>query len=218
MQNNHIFRSRIQKYYLCKKKLMFRFLLICCILVLGLNSYGQYNYEIGVEITGANASNLGGSFGGSLKFALTDETGLAFGPSVRYQYLWSNNTFTGLNASASLFGGGAFVQYRLLEWFFIGSEIEVLKNPFPVINPSRRWSLTAFLGGGLHRDFEWAKLNLGLLYDVADALRDPLTANPSPLRNSYFIQRKNIQASSGPNGAYLPIIWRVAFFFPIGDK
>jgi hypothetical protein len=176
----------------------------------------QKDYEIGLEITAASGSNLGGSVGGSLKFALVEDEALAYGPSIRYQYLWSNNTFTGLNANASLFGGGGFIHYRFMEWFFVGSEIEVLTNPFPVINPEKKWSLTAFFGGGVHHDFDWVKLNVGLLYDVADALRDPLTGNPSPLRTSYFIQRRNPEPGSGPNGAYLPIIYRIAFFFPLG--
>jgi hypothetical protein len=178
--------------------------------------FSQKEYEIGVEITAASASNLGGSVGGSLKFAIVEDEALAYGPSIRYQYLWSNNTLTGLNANASLFGGGGFLHYRFMDWFFIGSEIEVLKNPFPVIDPDKKWSLTAFFGGGLHRDFDWVKLNVGLLFDAADAIRDPLTSNPSPLRTSYFIQRKNPNPGSGPNGAYLPIIYRIAFFFPIG--
>lgn len=178
--------------------------------------FSQKEYEIGVEITAASASNLGGSVGGSLKFAIVEDEALAYGPSIRYQYLWSNNTFTGLNANASLFGGGGFLHYRFMDWFFIGSEIEVLKNPFPVIDPDKKWSLTAFFGGGVHRDFDWVKLNVGLLFDAADAIRDPLTSNPSPLRTSYFIQRKNPNPGSGPNGAYLPIIYRIAFFFPIG--
>lgn len=178
--------------------------------------FSQKDYEIGVEITAASGSNLGGSVGGSLKFAIVEDESLAYGPSIRYQYLWSNNTFTGLNANASLFGGGGFLHYRLLDWFFIGTEIELLTNPFPVINPEKKWTLTAFFGGGVHRDFDWVKLNVGLLFDAADALRDPLTSNPSPLRTNYFIQRKNPNPGSGPNGAYLPIIYRIAFFFPIG--
>ena len=178
--------------------------------------FSQKEYEIGVEITAASASNLGGSVGGSLKFAIVEDEALAYGPSIRYQYLWSNNTSTELNANASLFGGGGFLHYRFMDWFFIGSEIEVLKNPFPVIDTDKKWSLTAFFGGGVHRDFDWVKLNVGLLFDAADAIRDPLTSNPSPLRTSYFIQRKNPNPGSGPNGAYLPIIYRIAFFFPIG--
>lgn len=178
--------------------------------------FSQKEYEIGVEITAASGSNLGGSVGGSLKFAIVEDESLAYGPSIRYQYLWSNNNFTGINANASLFGGGGFLHYRLLDWFFIGTEIEMLTNPFPVINPDKKWSLTAFFGGGVHRDFDWVKLNVGLLFDAADALRDPLTSNPSPLRTSYFIQRKNPNPGSDPNGAYLPIIYRIAFFFPIG--
>ena len=178
--------------------------------------FSQKEYEIGVEITAASASNLGGSVGGSLKFAIVEDEALAYGPSIRYQYLWSNNTSTELNANASLFGGCGFLHYRFMDWFFIGSEIEVLKNPFPVIDTYKKWSLTAFFGCGVHRDFDWVKLNVGLLFDAADAIRDPLTSNPSPLRTSYFIQRKNPNPGSGPNGAYLPIIYRIAFFFPIG--
>lgn len=180
-------------------------------------SFSQYNsYELGLEITAANGSNLGGTVGGSLKFAIVQDDELAFGPSFRYQYLWSNNTFTGINANATLWGGGGFLHYRFMEWFFLGSEIEMLKNPFPVINPQKRWSLTAFVGGGVHKDFDWVKLNFGLLFDVADALRDPLTSNPSPLRTSYFIKRTNPNIASGPNSAYLPVIYRITFFFPLG--
>jgi hypothetical protein len=174
------------------------------------------SYEVGLEITAASGSNLGGTVGGSLKFAIVEEEELAFGPSIRYQYLWSNNNFTGINASASLWGGGAFLHYRFMDWFFVGSEVEMLKNPFPVIDPQKRWSLTAFLGAGIHRDYNWVKLNLGVLYDVADAIRDPLTNNPSLLRTSYFIRRQNPNPGSGPNAAYLPIIYRISFFFPLG--
>jgi len=178
--------------------------------------FGQKEYEIGLEITAASGSNLGGSVGGSLKFAIVEDESLAFGPSLRYQYLWSNNVFTGLNANASLFGGGVFLHYRFMDWFFVGSEIELLTNPFPVIRPDKRLSLTAFLGGGVHHDFDWVKINVGVLFDAADAIRNPLTGNPSPLRTSYFIRVRNPNPSSGPNGEFLPIIYRIAFFFPIG--
>jgi hypothetical protein len=185
--------------------------------VINSSLFGQYkSYEVGLEITAANGSNLGGTIGGSLKFAIVEEEELAFGPSFRYQYMWSNNNFTGINANATLWGGGAFLHYRFMEWFFVGSEVEMLKNPFPVINPQKRWSLTALVGGGIHRDYDWIKLNLGILYDVADAIRDPLTSNPSPLRTSYFIKRQNPNPGTGPSAAYLPIIYRIAVFFPIG--
>lgn len=195
-------------------KILLLLIWICFISVPAL--FSQKEYEIGVEITAANGSNLGGTFGGCLKFAIVEEETLAYGPSIRYQYMWSNNSFTGINANASLYGGGGFLHYRFMEWFFVGSEIEVLTNPFAYVNPDKKWSLTAFFGGGIHKDFDWVKLNFGLLYDVADAIRDPLTSNPSPMRRSYFIQRKSAQPGSGPDGAYLPIIYRIAFFFPIG--
>jgi hypothetical protein len=188
----------------------------CAIFMTSIVLSQRNDYEIGLEITAANGSNLGGTIGGSLKFAIVQDDALAFGPSIRYQYMWSNNTFTGLNQNASLYGGGGFLHYRLLEWFYVGTEIELLRNPFPVIDSEKEWSLTAFFGGGVHRDFDWVKLNLGLLYDAADAIRDPLTNNPSPLRNNYFLRRENPNPGSGPNSAYLPIIYRLTFFFPIG--
>jgi hypothetical protein len=190
--------------------------LACSILITSFVFSQRNDYEIGLEITAANGSNLGGTIGGSLKFAIVQDEAIAFGPSIRYQYMWSNNSFTGINQNASLFGGGGFLHYRLLEWFYVGSEIELLRQPFPVIDPNKKWSLTAFIGGGVHRDFDWVKLNLGLLYDVADAIRNPLTNNPSPLRNNYFLRRENPNPGSGPSSAYLPIIYRLTFFFPIG--
>ncbi len=172
-------------------------------------------YEIGAEIQAASFSNLGGSVGGGLKFAVIEDETVAFGPSFRYQYMWSNNTFTGLSSSASTFGGGGFLHYRFMDWFYVGTEIELLQNPYNIVAPSKNWTLTGFLGGGISREWDWVRFNFGILYDVVDALKDPLTSNPSPLRRDYFVKKSNPNPQSGPQGAYLPIIYRVTFFFPL---
>lgn len=192
------------------------FLTIISLTLLTSTVWSQRDYEIGLEVTAANGSNLGGTVGGSVKFALVDDEEWAYGPSIRYQYFWSNNSFTGINNNASLYGGGVFVHYRFLEWFFLGTEIELLRNPFPVIDPSKPWALTGFLGGGISREYGNIRLNLGILYDVVDALRDPLESNPSPLRNSYMIRRQSPNPNAGVQGELLPIIYRVAVFIPIG--
>lgn len=171
--------------------------------------------EIGAEIQAASFSNLGGTVGGSLKFAFVEEETLVFGPSIRYQYLWNKNVVEGTQGSASTFGGGGFLHYRFMDWFFVGSEVEVLQNPFNYIQPEKKWTLTAFLGGGISRDVNFVRLNFGIFYDVVDGLKDPLLSNPSPLRRSYFIKKQG--TTTQPNqSAYLPIIYRITFFFSIG--
>jgi hypothetical protein len=198
---------------------MFKTGLICSIIVsicISFSAISQSkNYELGAEIQAASFSNLGGSIGGGLKFAIVEDETVAFGPSIRYQYFWSNNTFTGLSANASTFGGGGFLHYRFMNWFYAGSEIELLRNPFNNIQSDKNWTVTAFLGGGVSREWEWVRFNFGVLFDVVDALKDPLASNPSPLRNDYFIRRQNPNLTQG-QGAYLPIIYRITFFFPLG--
>jgi hypothetical protein len=180
-------------------------------------SFGQmYGKEIGVEITGARGSNLGGVIGGVLKFSFVSETAgenyIAFGPSVRYQYFWSNNSFTGIQANGSMLGFGGYFQYRFFDWFYVGTEVEIIQNPF---NQFSNWTPVGFIGGGIHKDFGFVHLNAGLMYDVVDALRDPLSQVSSPLANNYFIRKQsptNAQQSAG----YIPIIARITFFFPLG--
>lgn len=175
------------------------------------------HYEIGIELDDISFSNLGGRFGAGLKFAVVENKTMAFGPTVRFNRLWSKNTFSGIEGSGTFLGVGGFYHYRTMDWFFLGSEIEFLQNPYTLIKPSQIWSLTAFLGGGISRETPIGVFNLGLFYDIADAVRDPLTNNPSPLRNSYFIKRQNPNPTNNqPDGAYLPIIYRFAFFIPLG--
>jgi hypothetical protein len=176
----------------------------------------MYGKEIGLEITGASGSNLGGVLGGVLKFSFVSETVgenyLAFGPSVRYQYFWSNNSYTGINANGSMFGFGGYFQYRFFNWFYVGTEVEYIQNPF---NQFSNWTPVGFLGGGIHKDFGFVHLNAGLMYDVIDGLRDPLSQVSSPLANNYFI-RKQSATNQQQAGGYIPVIARITFFFPLG--
>lgn len=173
----------------------------------------SYHSEIGVEVQAASFSNQGGTFGGALKYAFVEEETIAFGPSVRYQYHFSKNTYLGTSGSSFTMGGGGFFHYRFLEWFFLGTEIELLRNPFNYQFPDKKWALTAFIGGGVSKSFGPVRLNIGILYDLVDGLNDPLSSNPSPLSRDYFLKVSN---PNNPNiGKYIPLIYRVAFFFPL---
>ncbi|RYM34906.1 hypothetical protein ERX46_05890 [Brumimicrobium glaciale] len=193
---------------------MIRFTFVVVFFFTSLFGFAQsYHSELGVEVQAASFSNMGGTIGGALKWAFVEEESLAYGPSFRFQYLFSQNTYLGTSSSAFVFGGGGFLHYRFLEWFFLGTEVEVLKNPYRYVNPQKNWKLTAFLGGGISKDFDFVRLNVGILYDVADAISDPLTSNPSPLSGDYFFR---VSDPNNPNlGKYMPIIYRIAFFFPL---
>jgi hypothetical protein len=199
------------------------------IIILGLSIISQtinaqYRPEVGVELAAASLSSLGGTVGGALRFGLGENygehnEGVAFGAIIRYQHLWNTNNFTGMGTSGSMYGAGAYYHYRFMEWFFIGAEMEYIRNPFVFPQNQgqkiRRWTLAAFLGAGASKDFDWVRINLGVQYDIADALRDPQLLRPSPFRNQYFIRLSN-PAQPGAGGQYLPIIYRLTFFFPIG--
>ena len=172
--------------------------------------------EAGLEITAASGSNLGGSIGGALKFAFVDDEEIAFGPILRMQYFWSNNIEMGFSGNRTFYGGGAFLHYRFLDWFYLGSEVEMNQAINTFNNPSRRWSPAVFIGGGIHKQLSpKISLNAGMLYDVADALRDPITSNPSAFSLGYFLQRNNPATPNQGGGGYFPIIARVTFFFPL---
>jgi hypothetical protein len=183
-------------------------------------SYGQmYDKEIGVEITGASGSNLGGLVGGVLKFSFISEmaenNSLAFGPSVRYQYFWSNNSYTGNQANGSMLGFGGYFQFRFFDWFYVGTEAEYIQNPFKLTADAPDWTPVWFLGGGIHKDFDFVQLNAGLMYDVLDALRPPNSDISSPLANNYFMRKQN-PTNPEEAGGYIPVIARITFFFPLG--
>ena len=201
---------------------MKKVLLLISVVVSFNQIHAQYRPEIGAEIAAASISSLGGTVGGALRFGMGENygehnEGTAYGVMFRYQHIWNQNNFTGIGASSALYGAGAYWHYRFMEWFFIGAEMEYIRNPF-IINQgqnttNRRWTLAAFVGGGASKDFDWVRLNIGVQYDIADAIRDDL--RPSPFRNQYFLKLRN---SAQPNAGarYLPVIYRLTFFFPLG--
>jgi len=87
---------------------------------------------------------------------------------------------------------------------FVGAEFEYLRSPytsFGFLTASTQWSPTLFLGGGLSLELnESIRLNAGIMYDIINHIN-------SPLRSQYFM--KNAQ------GFLLPVIYRIAFFFPL---
>src|SRR5690554_502453 len=192
------------------------FFITLLFLFTGFGHAQSFHSEIGVEIQAASFSNQGGTFGGGLKYTIVEEETIAFGPSLRYQYFFSQNTYLGTSGSSFTMGGGGFFHYRFLEWFFLGTEIELLKNPFNYIYPDKKWTLTAFIGGGVSKDLGPVRLNIGILYDLVDGLNDPYYSNPSPLSRDYFLRINN---PNNPNaGKYIPLIYRVAFFFSLNRK
>ena len=209
----YVFTNLASKLYIMKSKLV---LLVVTIFLSAQFSYGQmYGKEIGIEVTGASGSNLGGVLGGVLKFSFVSETVgenfLAFGPSVRYQYFWSNNSYTGIQANGSILGFGGYLHYRFFNWFYVGTEAEYIQNPF---NQFSNWTPVGFVGGGIHKDFGFVHLNAGLMYDVIDGLRDPFSQVSSPLANNYFIRKQN-PSNQTQVGGYIPVIARITFFFPL---
>jgi hypothetical protein len=170
---------------------------------------GYYKSEIGAELY-AGFSNLGGAVGGEIKYAYLVDKNLAVGPSFRLQRSWTNNL--GINNSFNIYGGGAFAHYRLQEKLFLGAEIQLLRSPFNFISfqpISKPWALVALVGGGAHLKLhERVRLSAGIFYDIVNA-------DNSPFRSSYNFKIKD---QMGQTVRYLPIIYRVTFFFPLGEK
>lgn len=194
-------------------------LFLSCIFFLsfiGRTQYSNNHSEIGIDIQAASFSTHGGTVGGGLKYAYVLDNAIAFGPSFRYQYNWSKNEYLGTEGSNYTIGGGGFFHFRFLEWFFLGTEIELLRNPYRPQEPEKKWKLTTFVGGGLAKDFGPVVLNVGILYDIVDAVRDPHTTNPSPLSRGYFLKITNPKK---PNyGKYIPLIYRIALFIPLNKN
>lgn len=180
------------------------------------NAQTDRGYEVGLEIGNFSFSNITSTVDMALKFAIVDEEELAYGPIIRSKFWRSNNIQTGFVGSQSFFGFGGFLHYRTLEWFYLGTEIEYNKNPFANLNQldKRQWNLAAFIGGGIHRKLGESNfhLNAGMMFDVVDALRDPLTTNPSNFSQYYFLRRSNPQNPSA-GGQYIPLIYRITFLY-----
>ena len=87
---------------------------------------------------------------------------------------------------------------------FVGAEFEMMHSPltsYGALSQSGNWAATFFLGGGYSQEFnDKFRINAGIMYDV-------INASNSPFRQSYFLRNSM--------GKYLPVIYRIAFFFPL---
>lgn len=158
-------------------------------------------HEIGLD-GHFSASNFGGSGGIGVKYGYKPDPNFIIGPSVRFQRSWYNNY--GQRFGYSIYGGGIWAHARIVNYFFAGAEFEFLNTPinYVIYDGSRNWVPTLFLAGGFSREFnQKIRLNAGVYYDVINH------AN-SPFRMSYFMRKAN--------GVYIPLIYRIGLFIPIG--
>jgi hypothetical protein len=165
--------------------------------------------EIGLEGY-ASASTLGGNFGLALKYGMKINENLIVGPSLRWMKSWSKNN--GSNFSYSIAGGGAFAHLRYGNIVFGGAEFELLHSPlyYGFISSSKSWVPTFFVGGGFSREFkEIVRLNAGVFYDMIDN-------DNSPFRTGYLMKKTN--SITGQVSGFIPVIYRISFFFPLGSK
>lgn len=181
-----------------------------------INAQSDKDYEVGLEIGNFSFSTITSSVDMALKFAIVDDEELAYGPILRTKFWRSNNIETGFVGSQSFFGFGGFLHYRTMEWFYLGAEIEYNQNSFANMNQldNSQWNLAAFIGGGIHRKLGESNfhLNAGMMFDLVDALRDPLTTNPSNFSPYYFLRRSNPQ-NPGAGGQFVPLIYRITFLY-----
>ena len=175
------------------------------------------HYEAGLEIGNINFSNFGGSVHFALKAAIVEDDEFAYGPIARLRYFRVLNLETQMGGEGSYFGFGGFFHYRFMDWFYLGTEIELNQNPFRQIQPDKRWHLAGFVGGGIQKDLidDGLNLNFGVMFDLFDAIRiqtpaDQASKNPSNFHQFYFRQN-----APGGGGIARPIIYRITFFLPI---
>lgn len=193
-----------------KKMIKYISLILC--LSFGLKSYSQTTFdgqEIGAEVY-AGFSTLGGAFGVELKHASILNENFAVGPSLRLQRTWTNNF--GQKASINIWGPGVFAHARYRDMIFGGAEFQILRSPFNFVTfaeEQKKWAPVLLLGGGFcFKLGKRIRLNAAVFYDL-------INADNSPFRSSYNFNVKN---EAGQIVRILPIIYRVTFFFPIGQK
>ena len=187
------------------KKIYFGFISLC----FSINLYSQTfeNSEIGIDCF-FGASNQGGSFGLGVKYGLKSPSNenFVYGPSFRLMRYWSNAYLTNYTGHANIIGGGLFAHYRIQNILFIGTETEMLKNPYAIVNnvSKAKWVPNFFIGGGFSKEYnEKFRLNVGVFYDV-------ITDKNSPFRTSY-VMKKTDPITHAITG-YLPVIYRIALF------
>jgi hypothetical protein len=167
--------------------------------------------EIGVD-GGFSISNLGGNVGLGLKYAYAYNPNIVFGPSLRYMRSWSSNNNNNQTYGFSIFGGGGFVHFRYQNVLFGGAELEFFKTPinYNLYSSATKLVPTLFLCGGFSKEFnESVRVNVGLYYDIINHVN-------SPFRQGYTI--KKTDSATGAIMGYIPLIYRLAFFFPLGNK
>lgn len=155
--------------------------------------------EFGIDGV-VKASTIGGSYGFGFKLAFIKNENIVFGPSLRYQRVWSN--FNGVRTYTNIFGGGAFVHYRFKNVVFGAAELEFLKSPlnYNIYGVGSRMVPIFLVGGGISREFPVGiRINAGVYYDI-------INSPYSPLQFSYM--------SRNAAGQLQPIIYRVGFHFP----
>jgi hypothetical protein len=165
--------------------------------------------EIGVDGY-FGASTNGGSFGLGLKYGIKLKENIIVGPSARILRTWS--TFNGVASSFNIYGGGVFAHIRYGNVIFGGVEFEALKSPLNYSNMASptKYIPTLFVGGGFSKEFhELVRVNAGIMYDVINHVN-------SPFRPSYTM--KIVNSQTGEIQGYIPIIYRIAFFFPLGPS
>jgi hypothetical protein len=187
---------------------MKKFILLTLIaLSSSLNSTAQIEgHEIGVDGF-VSASNVGGTYAFGLKHGMVFNENLVIGPSFRFQRTWQNNL--GTKFGFNIIGGGAFMHYRFQNVVYGGIEFDMLRSPAIEGNKFTgfQWIPTFFVGGGFSREFDWVRLNAGIFYDI-------INHKYSPFRPHYTFKIANAQ--TGETVDWLPIIYRISFFFPLG--
>jgi hypothetical protein len=162
--------------------------------------------ELGIEAFGGG-SQLGGTVGGELKYAVKLQNNLIIGPSFRLHRSWSN--YLNVNSQFTIYGGGAFAHMRYQDKLFAGVEFQMLHNPFNFTTfqaGQNKWTPNLFVGGGFYLKLApKINLNLALFYDV-------INADNSPFRSSYNFKIKN---EFGQVVRILPIIYRITLFIPL---
>lgn len=165
--------------------------------------------EIGVEGF-ASTSTLGGNFSLGLKYGFKIRENIIVGPSFRWMRSWSKSN--GSDFKFSIYGGGLFIHARYGNMIFGGAEFEMINTPlnFGYYTGVKHFVPTLFIGGGFSREFkETVRVNAGVFYDA-------INNQNSPFRTSYKVTKTD--PATGEISGYIPIIYRISFFFPIGRK
>jgi hypothetical protein len=193
-----------------KMKKVFTLLLA---LIISTMSFTQKIEALEIGIDGYfGASTMGGSFGFGPKLGFRMNENLILGPSFRFQRTWTKNNFTGQEFSFNNYGGGFFIHGRYKNAVYGGVEAEVMKTNY-VFDASavfKKVVPTVFLCAGFSKEFnETIRLNVGLYYDV-------INSKNSPFRTSYVMTVKDPQ--TGQIVRYIPMIYRISVFIPLGKR